>query len=380
MKIDKVVGYVMGFVVGLLAVAPPLPFSIPVIINSEMWLYGFFVVAFLGVMALFRDIPTGIKIIIPYLFMSCFISQIPYVSFNSFILAVFGVYCFMLFQKSDSEILIDFVTGAFMLQICLGVMQSFGVDKLLNFNRPDPVFVGSVLQYMRFASLVAVMSVFVVLKDKRFIVPILLAAILSRSSSFAFAVVAGTTVYCFLQYKSSRIWIILCALFGVLWFSFWDRASIEIALTDGRITVWGDIVKSWVYDTSRCAIPVSRNYIHCPIDLKAIIFGHGLDSFLPLFPIYKQDPCPFPQAHNDFLQMFWELGLIGGSLFIGYLSGLAARLYKAGLNIYVAGMVCLGVNMFFAFPMRMVQTMLMLICYIAICEKEVNKEDSLVNY
>jgi len=361
----------MGCVVGLLSIAPPLPFSIPVIINSNLWLYGFFVVSFLGMMLLFKEIPCSFKILIPYMFFGCFISMIPYASFNAFILVVISAYCFLLFLKSDDDIVIEFIVMAFMFQIFLGIMQMFGVDKLLNFNRSNPVFVGSVLQYMRFGTLLAIMAPFLVFKDKRFIVPVVLVAILTRSSSFGLGVILAIGVYYLLLHAKYRLRIIGFIVIALIGYVIWDFASIQIACTDGRIPVWLDIIRTWIWDTSRCKIPVARNYIYCLIDWKSIFFGRGLDSFLYLFPIFKQDPNPFPQAHNDFLQMYWEIGLIGGSIFVGYCVNLVRRLYRTKNFLLIAGAVCIGTNMFFAFPMRMVQTMLLLIYFVALCEKEI---------
>jgi hypothetical protein len=369
MKKNNVITWIMGTLVGLLAVAPPLPFEIPVLVNSDIWLYAVFAATFFGMIALFQKIPTGIKILLPYVLINCFFSQAPYVSFNAYIVVVVSCFCFLLFRTSDTDKLINFVIAAFLVQVLVGIMQRFGMDTLMNINRRTPVFVGSVMQYMRFGSLLAVMTPILAIKNKWFVVPVLLAAALSRSSSFALGVLAGSTVYMFLGYKKLRKWIIFTGIIGVIGFCIWDKASIEIALTDGRVPVWCDIVKTWIYDTSTCVIPVSRNYIDCLVDWQTVFLGHGLGTFLPLFPIFKHDPNPFPQAHNDFLQIYWELGLIGGTIFLGYITHLLRKLFRKKEYLYISGLVCIGVNMFFAFPMRMIQTALMLIMYLAFCEK-----------
>jgi len=371
MSLRKAGVYILGSVVGFLSVAPPLPFSIPVMVNSNLWLYTFAFSALLGMFLLFYDIPKIFKGLIVYLFLSCFISQVPYISFNAFILAVIAFYLFYFFMKNDPQPVINFITAAFVVQLLFGFLQLAGKDTLLNFNRPDPVFVGTVMQYMRFASLLAVMAPIIVIKNKWFIIPILIATVLARSCSLGAAVLSGLLVYCIIVFRKYRFLIVAGVLVGAIGYGLWDIASIRIALTDGRVPVWGDIIKSWAFDTSRCSIPVTRNFINCAIDHKSILFGRGLDTFLSLFPIFKQDPNPFPQAHNAFLQIIWELGWIGFSFFLVYFSKLIQRLRKDPLSL--AGLVCVLVNMFFTFPDRMIQSMFLLVFFFAYCEQRARR-------
>jgi O-antigen ligase len=94
-----------------------------------------------------------------------------------------------------------------------------------------------------------------------------------------------------------------------------------------------------------------------------------MDTFLPLFPVYKYDPNPFPQAHNDWLQLAWETGLVGFLIFSAYCTSLIARLYRHSASILIAGLVIIGVNMIFHFPWRMTQTVFLMVAFVAYCEK-----------
>ena len=370
----KLLSYVLGLSVGLLAVAPPIGYSIPVVVNSYLWLYGFIVAALLGLYLLFTKLPTALKILNVYLFIGCFLSQAPYASFNAYILCVCALYVFLWLMEADYKPIIDMICAAFFLQCIMIVMQQFGVDKLMNFDRPEPVFVGTVMQYMRFSSLLAIMTPFLVIKNKKFIFLILLLAIISHSSSFSLSVIVGLTTYAFLVLKKWRVWMLATGGIALGFFCWWDWTSIMVAFTCGRIPVWGDIIKTVCFDTLPCVVPVSKNFIHCAVDWKAIFLGRGLDTFLPLFPIYKHDFNPFPQAHNDFLQIWWEIGLVGTITMGVYFINLARRLKRP---LLLAGLACMSVNMFFAFPTRMTQTMLMMICYIALCERIARADEDL---
>jgi hypothetical protein len=365
--LKKVLSYAIGFLAGFLTVIPPVPFSIPIMVNSDAWLYIFTFSALAGMMLLFKSIPLALKIFLVYALATSFLSQAPYISFNAFICLVGAYYFFEAGLKVDEQIVFDIIAAAFVLQIMFGVMQLFGKETLYNINRHEPVFVGTVMQYMRFASLLAVMAPILIIKNKWFLVLILISVVISRSCSLGLSVFSGIGVYLFMRFKRYR-WLMAGSVFvAMVGYLLWDRASVEIAITDGRVPVWMDILRTWTFDTRACDIPVARNFVNCPIDYKSIFFGRGMDTFLYLFPIFKHDPCPFPQAHCDPMQILWEFGYAGFVILGAYVVNLMYRLRHSVLHI--SGLVCVLVNMIFTFPMRMVQSMLLLVFFLAYCEK-----------
>jgi len=375
MSSKKVISYIIGLLVGLLAVAPPIGYKIPVIINSYSWLYMFTVSALLGVYLIFTKIPTTMKVLSIYLLVGCFISQAPYVSFNAYILCVGAMYCFLWVQRNDFTPIIDMVCAAFFVQVIFTTLQLFGMDKLLNFDKTTPVFVGTILQYMRFSSLLAIMTPILVLKNKKFIFLIMVLAVLSQSLSFALSVILGITAYFLCKHRRYIKVTLISSVVAMGAYCIWDRVSISVAITCGRVSVWADIIRTICYDTLNCKVPIKYYISSCSIDWKAIIFGRGLDTFLPLFPIFKHDLNPFPQAHNCWLQLWFEIGLIGLSILSVYYVKLLIRLKKN--PILVGGLICMGVNMFFAFPTRMTQTMLMMVVFLAYCERKARQYEAI---
>lgn len=366
----KILSYCVGLSVALLAIAPPLNYNIPTMVNSFAWCYAVIVSGFLGMFLLSRDLPALLKALAIYLWVSCFFSSVPYYSFNAYILAVSCFYFFIGARSSERSIVLNAVTAAFWLQVFMVVAQLCGKDTLLNFQKTHAVFFGTVNQYMRFSSLLAVTAPLLMLKSKWYLVPIGVLVVMSKSSSFGLAVIAGIVVYLCLTFKKGAPWVILSGILGMFAYILWDRASFEIAITDGRIPVWVDIAKSWVMDTSKGPMV----HLSGPIDWKSIFFGRGMDTFLPLFPVMKHDPNPFPQCHMDYLQFLWEIGLVGTTIFMGYCVNLVRKLYQADAHIYIAGLVCIAVNMTFAFPCRMTQTVLMMLCFLALCEKKLRED------
>jgi len=368
----KILSYTIGLSIALLAVAPPLNYNIPTMFNSFGWLYIVVASGLFGMFLFSRDLPVLLKVLSGYLWLSCFFSSAPYLSFNAYILVVASLYFFLGAKHADKKIILNMVTAAFWLQVFIVSTQLLGKDTLLNFTRQgQPVFFGTILQYMRFSSLLAIMAPLLILKSKWYIIPVIVMAVLSHSSAFGLAVIAGIAVYVFLKYKRYRLAVVLIGFFGSIGYVLWDITSFRTAMTCGRIPVWGDVIKSWVMDTSKGPVV----HLSGPIDIKSIFFGRGMDTFLPLFPIMKHDPNPFPQAHNMYLQWLWEIGTVGASILLGYCGQVVYRLYRRKEFVYIAGLVIIGVNCLFAFPDRMTQTALMMLCFLAMCEKKIQLEE-----
>jgi hypothetical protein len=363
----KMLSYFLGVSVGLLAVAPPINYNVPMTINSHGWLYGLVATALFGMFLTMTNLPLAIKAIVVYVFLGCFVSMVPYISFNAFILVVAAAYGLWGFIESDFEPVANMVIAAFLVQICITGFQMVGLDKLMNFDRPEPVFLGTVMQYMRFSSLLAIMAPILVWKNKWFIIPLCVLAVLSKSSGFAAALIAGVATYFFLKNKKNICLITILGFSAMALFAVWDRGSWHTELTVGRFPRWVDITRSWYMNTMHnFTLPLSG-----PIDWKSITIGRGADTFMSLFPLFKHDPNPFAQAHNCHLQLVWEFGLVGYGILVAYVVNLIRRIHKHSL--LTAGLVCMLVNMFFAFPTRMTQTMFLMVAFIGLCEQTARK-------
>jgi len=366
--IIRILSYFAAVCTALLIIAPNIDYTIPVLVNSFTWLYWFMVAALFGMYLLTRKLPVTLKILSVYLFLTCFVSQIPYVSFNAYILIVATFYFFLIYKKCDYKIIFNMIAAAFWLQVFIVTMQLLGFDTLQSFDtHRHNVFLGTVMQYMRFSSLLAILAPLLVLKSKWYIIPIIALAVVSKSSSFGLSVIGGLFVYLSLEYKRYFVFILIATIMAGVGYFLWDRGSFIIAFTVGRVPVWGDVIRTWLMDTSgEFVLPLQG-----PIEWKSIFFGRGIDSFLPLFPIYKHDAAPFPQAHNCWFQFLWEIGLVGFSLISAYSVNLIRKLYKMRQYLLIGGLTVIAINMFFAFPTRITQTILTIVCFLAYCQKQI---------
>lgn len=378
--LKAIYSYLLAIGVALLIIAPSIDYTIPLMVNSFHWCYIVVVAGLFGSMMISKKAYWSLKVLSIYLFISCFFSQIPYVSFNAYILIAATFYLFLAFKYVDHKILINFIEAAFWFEVILAVLQLMERDTLMSFGASvtqdlkvivEPrryVFLGSVMQYMRFASVLALMAPFLLLKSRWYLVPIAIVCVLSQASNFALSLIAGVTTYLVLRFKKQAFWAVGFAAMCAAAYAFYDIDSIRAAVKPehgGRLVSWWAIVKTWVMDTAASKPPVLAG----PVRWDWIFFGHGIDTFLPLFPVYKHDMNPFPQAHNCWLQFLWEIGLVGTGLIVAYTSSLVLKLYRLRRYDLLGGLACVATNMFFAFPTRMTQTMLMIVSFAALCDR-----------
>jgi O-antigen ligase len=340
-------------VIGLAAIYPPLGCEIPMMVNSFLWVY---LVLIAGVFGLFlwhiRGIPFSLKVASSYLLEVAFFSTVPYISFNAYIVFSLGLLMYALCVNGcNYKTISKVVQAVFWVQCILLIAQLCGRDTLLNFDRQEQVFLGTVMQYMRCGSLLAILAPFLLVSNRWYILPVLVLVILSESSSFALAIFAGVFVYVALKAKKKKV--VFAAILGIsalsagyLWY---DWGSVETAFSCGRFPVWGQILRT---------------------GMERFWFGWGMGTFSTMFPIVLGETNPFQQAHNSFLQLFWETGIAGFAVFGLYISGLVVRLLRRGKRaIYLAGLACIGTNMVFAFPERMIPTCVLMVAYLAMCER-----------
>jgi hypothetical protein len=351
----NIISYIVSFLLAGLAFYPAMPFQIPasiiVTVNSFVCLYVIMFSGFVGFTLLTTKLPLSLKILAVYLWVVSFFSAAPYLSFNCYILIVLMYLLFMFIQKCRLDILLNVLQMVFWYQMAWGFVQLFGKDVLINFHRPQPVFLGTILQIMRFGSLLAILAPFLILKNKWYIIPLAIVGIIIHKASFGLAILGGTFVYLMLRQKKHRLWIALSMIALIVMFTFYTWESWRAALLFGRFPWWHRII-----DTM----------------MPRIWTGWGMGTFTNLFGVLLNDPGAFAQAHSDHLQTTWEVGLIGYGLIMAYAISLIRKLYQIKSYLLIAGLVCIAINMAGAFPCRMSQSVLLIIAFLGICQQTVN--------
>ena len=268
--------------------------------------------------------------------------------------------------------MLNLLEAAFWVEVVVTIFQLAGWDRFLNFDKLGQAhFLGTVMQYMRFSSVLVVLTPFLVARDWRYIFLIGTLAIVSQSSSFAFSLLAGIGAFFLLTQRTweQRAVIVISGLILGAGYAVYDWGSFQgaiVASNGGRLSSWGAALRTWVFDT----IHVIPGWpLIGPFQWKWLLFGHGLDTFMYLFPVYKHDPNPFGQAHNFYIQMGWECGIVGLGIVLWYAWDLICRLYRGREFGALSGLAMILTNLLFCFPERQTQSALLLVAYLAICER-----------
>ena len=114
----KAISHIIGLLLGALAILPAFSddikvfdiqgavystwsLEIPVMVNSFLWVYC---VIFIGLLCAFLwncKIHVLIKLMASWIYISCFFSSAPYISFNAALLVIPAIYLFMLIKMES---------------------------------------------------------------------------------------------------------------------------------------------------------------------------------------------------------------------------------------------------------------------------------------
>lgn len=370
---SKIASYIAAAALGLLAVHPPIGYTFQPMINSFEWLYAVIASGLLAFFLMTQKINIFLKVLLGYLFFNCFLSQAPASSFNMFMIASATMLFYLIARHLDFEPIMKMIEAVFWMQVFILIVQQCGRDTLMEFDRQHKVFFGTVFQPMRMGSLLAIMAPLLVLRRRWYIIPLLILSVCSYTLSFSLALLAGILFYIWIKYPGFRKPAAIAICSAGLIFMVVDWPTLRVAITEGRFPIWGVILKSWMFDTSAnfhgFMSPLNPPVQTGPFDIQRFFFGHGLNTFITLFPFYKYDPNPFPQAHNDFISFLWELGLVGFSIFCAYSIALMRDLWNRARLIEISGLIVIACNMCFAFPWYMTQTVLIMVATAAYFER-----------
>lgn len=303
-----------------------------------------------------------LKVIVVYLFISCFFSKAPYLSFTSYISFIAVAYYYLLcLQLKDFVFVSKIAQAIFFLNIILLVVQQFGKDTLLNFGREIPVTFGTIGNPMWLGSLLACLSPFLFISSRFNAIPLGIALFLAHSVGAMLSLLAGLAL---LWLPRKRLWLLVPILAVFL---FLAKDKINIQYKAGRWPVWKRTIQL--------------------INQHPFV-GWGPGTYKVIFPVLSKDvaggiPGPWEyegtkgnwiawrQAHNCFLQIAFETGYLGFGLFSAFIGLIIYKLWKLAKTksreIALSGMAIIFVNMMVHYPSRQIQIVLYLIVFLAYC-------------
>lgn len=359
---------VAAFIVCALALIPNDQFRIPFLANTGLWFYLVLVAGFLGFLFLYSKAHIILKTLLVYLFINCFLSKAPYLSFSAYLILILasGFYLLCL-EVKKYDFIFKAIQSLFFLNIAIIVMQKFGFDKLLNFSLSpgQTTYWGTVGNPMILGSFIVCLTPFLILNHKHNIWPVTLTVWVSHSFGAILSVLAGFFAYLKGWKKALIIALVICSLIPA-----WSKVKNHYLY--GRWPVW-----------KRTVSLTTKNHP---------FVGYGIGTYKVIFPVMSRDIAggvtnkwqyqgtegnwlAWRAAHNCFLQILFETGYIGLGLLLGFIGWILYRIRDKRLLFSAA--ILLIVNMTWSFPSRMIQTVTLLIMFSAICQKEAINDKSI---
>lgn len=343
----------------ILTITPPMMFSLDCKINSTFWLWMTFASGFLAFLFLYQKVSTWLKLLVVWCFVSSFLSRAPFISFTMFWSVIVCAYYYALCLKIDDWTPVKkTIQAIFFFVILLVIMQLIGKDTLLNFKEkiPDvlhggntPV-VGTIGNRMIFSSFTSILAPFLIFNPLNWAL-LILVSFISWSSGGILSIGAGLAVYSWAKFKKLRLLIVVLAIL----------APIVFAFNTGKFRTWqSDAGRRLVYlDTLRLSL-------HRPL-------GYGIATYKIIYPVLcdkrikQQAPGrEWNTAHNDWLQIAFEIGIPGIILFTGWIISILKRLKDP---VKLAGLTIIAVNMMVHFPVRLCQSAFIILMFLAFCSK-----------
>jgi O-antigen ligase len=238
--------------------------------------------------------------------------------------------------------------------VLLFIMQLFGKDTLVNFSHKTPVVIGIIGNRMIASSFMCVLAPFLLFNPLNLIVLIIISFV-TWSSGAVLSIGAGLCVYGWMKYIKLRLLIIIAIVVTSVLFAYKTGDFSSSTIRAGRLPVYKKTLE----------LAIKR-----PI-------GYGIGVYKILFEyqcgwkIRDQSPGKaWRQSHCDWLQILYETGFPGFILFVGWLISIIRKVRDP---IKLAGLTILAVNMLIHFPMRVCNSVFIILAFLAFCSQGDNK-------
>lgn len=346
----------------ILLVFSTLPFiHFKVAVPGESFPWLFFMSGCLAMYFQTLNVSLWVKAAVILCLINSFFSAAPLVSFISFFSFLACAYFFYLCTTiKNYSVIFKTLQAILLFNGFMFVMQAIGRDPLVNFE--SNTYFGMTGQHMQSASFTVILTAIMLQSSALNFLFALFAFIICNAAGGFLSTAAGFTVYYFNEIKTSRniMLILVIVLVFATWFVYSGKIDSNMSLKGGRLGVWVNTFKlCW----------------------QKPLLGWGMGTYQYIFPaIGGMNTIPWKTAHNCWLQILFETGFVGLGIAVGYTGYLFSRLvsltkrdiFKKQAVACLAGMAMVAVNMMFHFPTRMLQVVLLIIFFLAYCQKIIN--------
>jgi len=300
---NKILPYLIAIPLVALALLPP----------NNYWIWAVLLSACLGFYTLFIKVDLFIKIFSVFAFLNCFFSAAPHISFSNYIWFAGFVYFYILCTKIKNwKPIYNILLTVFILQLFLVCVQVLNIDALMNFGRKSNIIYGSVGNSMQLKSLLIVIGAFLIAYRKP-----------RRLKLIIISLVSVVLIYA-----------ILC-----------------------RVIYWFPLVRG----------PAWQEALR--LSFQHPFLGWGIGTFKEIFPalgkgVFAQEGI-WRNLHNDWLQLFFETGLLGITLIAGFILSLIIKLLRTDNIHCLVGLVMIMASMCYYFPLNQPHCILIMIMFLA---------------
>ena len=341
----RALSYIIPALAGFLACVPFINFRL--VAPPQWWPFVLTLTGFMGMIILFMRVSFIVKGVAFLGLISCFFSKVPYLSFNSYFSIVICCYFYIGAIRMESwKPTFNMLKALLLLNGLLIIAQFFSDDRMLNFGLKEISTFGVVGQHMQEASFLVILSALLIQVHPGFLVIPILAAFFCNST-----------------------WALCCAAVGV-WVYFpskkWKKIAVFLAIS---MVIMGIITHKFTANLS----PYSGRW---PIWVRTVEIlneypwtGWGPGTYKAIFPLKNELPSVTAKtAHNDWLQFAFEIGYPMFSLLCLAVLGIYLRISN-NKNL-LAGFSMIACNMLVHFPARMIQSVLLIILFLAYCAQK----------
>ena len=312
----RFIPYIVSAIIAIQAFTPPFEMAVRLVDSPLQVVWIFLLCGFLSLYFVFTKAHIVLKILLPYLFINCFLSAAPWISFTSFVWVTVSAYFYLLcLEIEDWEPVFKTVGCILAVEMLLVVLGALGKDSLYNFGQAHIVCIGSVGNTMQFKSLI-----------------IILVAILIQRFR-------GLHQYLPMTYVT----------LGIVAFCYFFLHHVGSSFMSYRGPVW---IK---------AITLSANHQ---------FVGYGVGTTKAIFPSlahgYFECEGALTNCHSFPVQMLFEIGRTGYIILAAYF----ISILKNCRGVLLLGVMLVGFTLLFHFPDREPSTALLIILFISLIERK----------
>jgi len=345
--VKKVLSHILPLIVAILCLVPPIKFLVhpP---EFEYWPMMILIAGLLGIRILFINTNIFIKTTSILTFIICFFSSSPYTSFNQYISIIACCYFYIGLTRMNSwKPMFSILKSILILNSILIAIQIIGYDQLLNFGLTEITTYGIIGHYMQMGSFSVILGTCLsIINPLFFLFPVII-GLITKSTWTLFCASIGL----WLRFKSEWFRVIAIIVFFTAIIVCIKTGKIQQGLSPevGRLIVWK---KSIILLNERP------------------LYGWGSGMFKYIFPaLSKMKTIPWTNAHNDWIQLAFELGYILFSLILLGWFWILIRSIKRKQTIFLTGFIVISINMLVHFPLRMIQCVPLIILFLAYQER-----------